>query len=127
VMTRRHPQGLAVVVATVSAAGIAAFAAALASLAGSHLGAGAGAGLVLFIAAMMLADRFPVPLEGLDAAGISLSFVFGVAAVVLFGWAGGLLAVVAAPAVGGRSTGGRRSGSPTTPPCTRSRPAPAGS
>jgi diguanylate cyclase (GGDEF)-like protein len=99
-MTRRHPQGLAVVVATVSAAGIAAFAAALASLAGSHLGAGVGAGLVLFIAAMMLADRFPVPLEGLDAAGISLSFVFGVAAVVLFGWAGGLLAVVAAPAVG---------------------------
>jgi diguanylate cyclase (GGDEF)-like protein len=49
---------------------------------------------------MMLADRFPVPLDGLDAAGVSLSFVFGVAAVVLFGWAGGLVAVVAAPAVG---------------------------
>src|SRR5919197_3635555 len=101
VTTRRHPRRLAVVVAVVAAAGTAAFAAALASLAGSHLGAGAGVGLFLFVAAMMLADRFPVPLEGVDAAGISLSFVFGVAAVVLFGWAGGLVAVVAAPAVGG--------------------------
>jgi len=90
-----------VVIGLVAAAGIAAFAAALASLAGSHLGAGTGLGLVLFVPAMMLADRFPVPLEGVDAAGISLSFVFGVAAVVLFGWAGGLVAVLAAPAVGG--------------------------
>ena len=99
--TRRHPRRPAVVVTTVGAAGTAAFAAALTSLAGSHLAAGTGAGLALFVAAMMLADRFPVPLEGLDAAGISLSFVFGVAAVVLFGWDGGLAAVVAAPAVGG--------------------------
>jgi diguanylate cyclase (GGDEF)-like protein len=101
VTTRRHPRRLAVVVAVVAAAGTAAFATALVSLAGSHLGAGTGVGLVLFVAAMMLADRFPVPLEGVDVAGISLSFVFGVAAVVLFGWAGGLVAVVAAPAVGG--------------------------
>jgi diguanylate cyclase (GGDEF)-like protein len=101
VRTRRYPRRLAVVVAVVGAAGTAAFAAALASLADSHLGAGTGVGLALFVAAMMLADRFPVPLEGVDAAGISLSFVFGVAAVVLFGWAGGLVAVVAAPAVGG--------------------------
>jgi diguanylate cyclase (GGDEF)-like protein len=101
VQTRRHPRGLAVVVATVGAAGTAVFAAALTSLAGSHLAAGTAAGLALFVAAMMLADRFPVPLDGLDAAGISLSFVFGVAAVVLFGWAEGLVAVVAAPAVGG--------------------------
>jgi diguanylate cyclase (GGDEF)-like protein len=100
VRTRRHLRELAVVVATVSAAGTAAFAAALTSLAGSHLAAGTGAGLILFVAAMLLADRFPVPLEGLDAAGVSLSFVFGVAAVVLFGWDGGLVAVVAAPAVG---------------------------
>ena len=99
--TRGHPRRLAVVVATVGAAGTAALVAALASLADSHPAAGTGAGLVLFVAAMMLADRFPVPLEGLDAAGISLSFVFGVAAVVLFGWSGGLVAVVIAPAVGG--------------------------
>ena len=54
----------------------------------------------LFVAAMIVADRFPVRLDGLDAAGISLSFVFGVAAVILFGWAGGFVSVVAAPAVG---------------------------
>ena len=98
--TRRHPRRLAAVVAVVCAAGVAAFAAALASLAGSHLGAETAVGLCLFAAAMILADRFPVPLEGLDAAGVSLSFVFGVAAVVVFGWAAGLVAVVVAPAVG---------------------------
>ena len=98
--TRRHPRRLAAVVAVVCAAGVAAFAAALASLAGSHLGAETAVGLCLFAAAMILADRFPVPLEGLDAAGVSLSFVFGVAAVMLFGWAAGLVAVVVAPAVG---------------------------
>src|SRR5919202_5485008 len=107
--TRRHPRGPAVVVATVGAAGTAAFAAALTSLAGSHLAAGTGAGLALFVAAMMLADRFPVPLEGLDAAGISLSFVFGVAAVVLFGWDGGL-------AAGGGAPGGRGAPRPAAPP-----------
>jgi diguanylate cyclase (GGDEF)-like protein len=89
-----------VVVATVCAAGLAAVAAAAASLAVSPPAAENAAGLSLFVAAMILADRFPVRLEGLDAAGISLSFVFGVAAVVLFGWAGGLAAVVAAPAAG---------------------------
>lgn len=96
---RRHPLRVAVVVA-VCAAGAAAFAAALTALAGSHLGAGTAVGLCLFAAAMIVADRFPVPLEGLDAAGVSLSFVFGVAAVVLFGWAGGVVAVAFAPAVG---------------------------
>jgi diguanylate cyclase (GGDEF)-like protein len=101
VKTRRHPRQLAVVVATVGAAGATAFAGALASLAGSPPATGTCVGLVLFVVAMLLADRFPVPLDGLDAAGISLSFVFGVAAVVLFGWAGGLVAVLAAPVVGG--------------------------
>ena len=96
----RHPRRLAVVVATVCLAGGAAFAAAVGSLVGSHLSAATGVGLSLLLAAMILADRFPVGLEGLDAAGTSLSFVFGVAAVVLFGWAGGLVAVVAAPVVG---------------------------
>jgi diguanylate cyclase (GGDEF)-like protein len=99
VATRRLPRRLAVVLA-VCAAAVAAFAAALTALAGAHLEAEAAVGLCLFAAAMILADRFPVPLEGLDAAGVSLSFVFGVAAVVLFGWAGGLVAVVSAPAVG---------------------------
>jgi hypothetical protein len=99
VATRRHPRRRAVVVA-VCAAGAGTFVVALTALAGSHLGAEVAIGLWLLAAAMIVADRFPVPLEGLDASGVSLSFVFGVAAVVLFGWAGGLVAVVCAPAVG---------------------------
>src|SRR5438105_4381082 len=96
----RSSRRLTVVIATVCAAGIAAFAAAAATLAISRPSGELLVGLALLFGAMLLADRFPVPLEGLDATGVSLSFVFGVAAVVLFGWAGGLVAVVAAPAVG---------------------------
>jgi diguanylate cyclase (GGDEF)-like protein len=95
-----HSRRLVLVVATVCAAGAAAFVAATAVFAASHPSGETLVGLALFLGAMLLADRFPVPLEGLDAAGVSLSLVFGVAAVVLFGWAGGLVAVVAAPAAG---------------------------
>ena len=56
---RRHPRRVAVVVATVCAAGIAAFVAAVASLAGSHLAADTTMGLSFLVAAMILADRFP--------------------------------------------------------------------
>ena len=96
----RHRRRLAALVSTVCAAGLAAFAAAVVTLGASHPSAETLGGLALFVGAMLLADRFPVPLEGLDAVGVSLSFVFGVAAVVLFGWAGGLVAVVAAPGIG---------------------------
>jgi diguanylate cyclase (GGDEF)-like protein/putative nucleotidyltransferase with HDIG domain len=37
--------------------------------------------------------------EGVDTGGVSLSFVFGVASIVLFGWAAGLLVVFLAPAI----------------------------
>jgi diguanylate cyclase (GGDEF)-like protein/putative nucleotidyltransferase with HDIG domain len=56
-------------------------------------------GLIALIAASTVADRFPVPVEGIDTGGVSLSFVFGVASIVLFGWAAGLLVVVLPPAV----------------------------
>ena len=56
-------------------------------------------GLIALLAASTLADRFPVPVEGLDTSGVSLSFVFGVASIVLFGWAAGLLVVVLPPAI----------------------------
>jgi len=56
-------------------------------------------GLVALLLASTLADRFPVPVEGVDTGGVSLSFVFGVASIVLFGWAAGLLVVFLAPAV----------------------------
>jgi diguanylate cyclase (GGDEF)-like protein/putative nucleotidyltransferase with HDIG domain len=56
-------------------------------------------GLVALLSASTLADRFPVPVEGVDTGGVSLSFVFGVASIVLFGWAAGLLVVFLAPAI----------------------------
>jgi diguanylate cyclase (GGDEF)-like protein/putative nucleotidyltransferase with HDIG domain len=56
-------------------------------------------GLAALVTASTLADRFPVPVEGVGPPGVSLSFVFGVASIVLFGWAAGLLVVVLAPAV----------------------------
>ena len=56
-------------------------------------------GLAALLSASTLADRFPVPVEGVDTGGVSLSFVFGVASIVLFGWAAGLLVVFLAPAI----------------------------
>jgi diguanylate cyclase (GGDEF)-like protein/putative nucleotidyltransferase with HDIG domain len=56
-------------------------------------------GLAAMITASALAQHFPVPIEGVDAAGVSLMFVFGVAAIDLFGWAAGVLTVVIATVV----------------------------
>jgi diguanylate cyclase (GGDEF)-like protein len=94
-----RPRRLGLLVGLVSAAGTAAVAAAVASLVVAPPSAAVVWGVALLFAAATLAERFPVPVEGLDAAGVSLSFVFGVAAVVLFGWAGALVAVVAAAAL----------------------------
>src|SRR5947207_10821980 len=57
------------------------------------------AGLAAFLGASLLADRFPVPVDDLDANGVSLAFVFGLSTIVLFGWAAGVLVVSATPAV----------------------------
>jgi diguanylate cyclase (GGDEF)-like protein len=57
------------------------------------------AGLAAFLGASLLADRFPVPVDDLDASGVSLAFVFGLSAIVLFGWAAGVLVVFATPAI----------------------------
>ncbi|HEY7397127.1 MAG TPA: diguanylate cyclase [Gaiellaceae bacterium] len=56
-------------------------------------------GVAAFLAASMLAERFPVPVEGADANGVSLGFVFAVAALVLFGWAAATFIYVTAPTV----------------------------
>ena len=57
------------------------------------------AGAAVLLAISMLAERYPVPLEGVDVGGVSLGIVFGVSAVVLFGWAAGVLVCFVAPAV----------------------------
>src|SRR5580765_4010933 len=52
-------------------------------------------GLAALLGASMFAERFPVPVEGADAGGVSLLYVFVVATTVLYGWqAGALLAAI---------------------------------
>ncbi|MEP6812075.1 MAG: diguanylate cyclase, partial [Actinomycetota bacterium] len=48
---------------------------------------------------MVLAERFPVPVEGVDAGGVSLGFVFAVAAILLFGWQAGVIVAAGGPTV----------------------------
>ena len=54
-------------------------------------------GVAAFLAASTFAERFPVPVEGADANGVSLGFVFAVAALVLFGWAPATFIYATAP------------------------------
>src|SRR5215207_7828653 len=56
-------------------------------------------GVVALLAASTLASHYPVPIEGPNAGGVSLSFVFAASAIVLFGWAAGVLVAFAAPAL----------------------------
>src|SRR5262249_7819221 len=90
---------LAPVVAPVCLAGLATVVAAAISFGAESHSATVLAGLAAFLGASLLADRFPVPVDDLDANGISLAFVFGVAAIVLFGWDAGVLVVAATPAI----------------------------
>ena len=48
---------------------------------------------------MVLAERFPVPVEGMDAGGVTLGFVLAVAGILLFGWQAGLFIAAGAPIV----------------------------
>jgi diguanylate cyclase (GGDEF)-like protein/putative nucleotidyltransferase with HDIG domain len=98
--SRSRTAQLPFVIAPVCVAGAAAFLAAAFRFATTPHSAATLAGLGALLAGMMLADRFPVPLDGLDVTGVSLAFVFGVSSVVLFGWAAGVVVVVAAPAIG---------------------------
>jgi diguanylate cyclase (GGDEF)-like protein len=61
------------------------------SVAVTPLGALSLLALLGLLAAQMLAERYPVPLEGVDSGGLSLSFVFAVATTVLYGWALGAI------------------------------------
>ncbi len=96
--TRARPR-LYPVVAPVCAAGLATVAAAAIAFATTPHSATELAGLAAFLGASLLADRFPVPVDDLDASGVSLAFVFGLSAIVLFGWAAGVLVVFATPLV----------------------------
>lgn len=93
------PSRLLAVLVPVWLAGAGAVAAAAVSLATTPRSLRDLAGIVALLAFTMLADRYPVPLPGVDTGGVSLHIVFGVSAIVLFGWAAGTLIVVAAPTV----------------------------
>jgi diguanylate cyclase (GGDEF)-like protein/putative nucleotidyltransferase with HDIG domain len=93
------PPRLLAVVVPVCVAGFGVTCAAIASFAITPHKTTTILGLAALVTASTLADRFPVPVEGVGPPGVSLSFVFGVASIVLFGWAAGLLVVVLAPAV----------------------------
>ncbi|HKG43537.1 MAG TPA: diguanylate cyclase [Gaiellaceae bacterium] len=100
-MTRRvlPPPRLLVVLAPVCIGGLGVTCAAAVAFATTPHQAATLLGIAALVSASTFADRFPVPVEGVDTGGVSLSFVFGVASIVLFGWAAGLLVVVAAPAI----------------------------
>src|SRR6059058_3951342 len=93
------PARLLAVVAPVSLVGVAAFVAATIVFARDPGSATVVAGVAAFLIASTLAERFPVPVEGADANGVSLGFVFTVAALVLFGWAPATIICVVAPTI----------------------------
>jgi len=55
--------------------------------------------LVALLAAIAVAERFPVPVEGMGAGGVTVGFVFAIAAIVLLGWPAAVLVVAVGPTV----------------------------
>jgi diguanylate cyclase (GGDEF)-like protein/putative nucleotidyltransferase with HDIG domain len=91
------PARLLAVVAPVSLIGVGAYLAATFDFVISSHSATELAGILALLAASTLAERYPVPLEGADVNGVSIGFVFAVAALVLFGWADGTFVYATAP------------------------------
>jgi diguanylate cyclase (GGDEF)-like protein len=54
-------------------------------------------GIGTLLAAALVAEAYPVPIEGVDAGRLSLGLVFGTAAIILFGWAAGVLVLALSP------------------------------
>jgi diguanylate cyclase (GGDEF)-like protein len=55
------------------------------------------AGLFGLMASMALAERFPVPVEGMGAGGVTLGFVFSISSIILLGWPAGVLVAAGGP------------------------------
>jgi diguanylate cyclase (GGDEF)-like protein len=88
----------AIVVPVCVAGALAALAACISYGRHSHTSGDLAALAGLFLC-MALAERFPVPVEGVDAGGVTLGFVFAVAAILLFGWHAGVIVAAGAPTV----------------------------
>src|SRR5437867_3513848 len=83
---------LAPIVAPVCLLGLGSVLAAAFSFTTEHHSTSRLVGVAALLAASTLASHFPVPLAGPNSGGVSLSFVFGASAIVLFGWDAGELA-----------------------------------
>jgi diguanylate cyclase (GGDEF)-like protein len=92
-------QRLLPIVVPVCLLGIFSVVAAVASFASETHSASMLVGVAALLAASTLASHYPVPIEGPNSGGVSLSFVFAASAIVLFGWAAGVLVAFAAPAL----------------------------
>ena len=85
------PRRVVAIAIPVCVAGTAAALVAAVSYASTARSAGEVAAVFALLLGMVLAERFPVPVEGMDAGGVTLGFVLAVAATVLFGWQAGVL------------------------------------
>ncbi len=81
-----------VIVAGAGAVGLAAYRYAEVPRSASDLAA-----LFGLLASMALAERFPVPVEGVSAGGVTLGFVFSVSSIILLGWPAGVLVAAGGP------------------------------
>jgi diguanylate cyclase (GGDEF)-like protein/putative nucleotidyltransferase with HDIG domain len=95
---RRLPPRLLLLVAPVCGAGLVIALAAAISFASTSHTLGELAGPLAILIASTVASRYPVPIEGAESGGVTLSFVFGTSGIVLFGWETGILIALAAPA-----------------------------
>ncbi|HZT93046.1 MAG TPA: diguanylate cyclase [Gaiellaceae bacterium] len=91
------PAKVLAIVAPVIVAGAAALAVALYRYAGMHPSAADLGELAGLFASMVVAERFPVPLDGVSAGGMTLGFVFSVSAIILLGWPAGVIIAAGAP------------------------------
>ena len=95
----KMPQRLTPIVAPVCLIGLASVLFAGYSFATEGHSASSLLGVAALLAASTLASHYPVPIEGPNSGGVSLSFVFAASAIVLFGWDAGVLVAFAAPVV----------------------------
>ena len=91
------PPRVLAVVAPVIVAGVVAVGFAIYRYADAPRSASDIAALLGLFASMALAERFPVPVEGMGAGGVTLGFVFSVSAIILLGWPAGVIVVAGGP------------------------------
>jgi diguanylate cyclase (GGDEF)-like protein len=93
------PPKLLAVVVPVCLAGLVVVGAAIGNFATVHHPASDVVAALGLLVAMALAERFPVPVDGADAGGLSLGFVFALSGIMLFGWEVGVLLAAGGPTI----------------------------